>query len=121
MKGMVGLMYRMDVVSSGKPMTVACDGRCSKAWGICARPKEQIGTDEDDIALLADDELGDAPADPGEYEGGCAKPSGPHAMNKWCSRQCERSVKVARGEAITLPDFSKRLLNQPWKHQEEVR
>ena len=111
-------MYTKDVTMFGNPRTVACDGNCRKAWGICARPKLKLGDDDDDFAWLADDELGDAPADPGTYEGDHAKPESPNDMNKWCSRECERSDVVDRGAPIKLHDFSQRLLNQPWKHGE---
>jgi hypothetical protein len=37
-------------------------------------------------------------------------------MNKWCARECERSDIDETVDKIALPDFSKRLLNQPWKH-----
>lgn len=109
-------MHTKEIVWSGVATTLACDGKCSKAWGVCARPRQQLGSDDDDFAHLADDELGDAPADPGEYEGGWGKPSSPEQMNKWCARQCERSVAVPKGQPVTLPDYSQRVLNQPWKH-----
>lgn len=95
---------------------LACDGKCSKAWGLSQRPKVQLGADDDDVAWLADGELGDAPSLPGTYEGGCTKPRGPDGMNKWCARECERSNIALTVDALRLPNFNERLLNQPWKH-----
>lgn len=101
-------------------MSVACDGRCDKAWGINGRPRVQLSpTDEDDYAWLADSELGAALADPGTYEGGHAKPSGvvgSEGMNKWCVRECERCVTSAPGESdrpLALRDFTRRVYNIP--------
>lgn len=111
-------MYTQQIPWSGRAVTLACDGQCAKAWGINARPKVRFGNDPDDHALLADHELGFAPADPGTYEGGHAKPDGPADMNKWCARECERSKIFEAGQTVALPEFSKRLYNQPWKHPE---
>ena len=111
-------MHTKDAMMFGQPVTVACDGLCGKAWGISSRPKQQFGEDPDDVVWLSDGELGDAPADPGTYEGGHGKPTGPHAMNKWCSRECERSKVEDRGKPIKLHDFTQRVYNQPWKHDE---
>lgn len=98
---------------AGFPVTIACDGRCSKAWGISARPRNQLSDDVDDFEWLADDELGKAPEDPGTYEGGHAKPTSPdECHNKWCARECERSVMVDRGKTYALPDFSTRRANK---------
>lgn len=111
----------------GHPMALGCDARCDKAWGISNRPQVQLSDDDDDIAYLADDEVGTAPTDPGTYEGGHAKPRTPEdRLNKWCARECERSASsdpflVQRDPGrysliATLPDFSRRRFNQPWKH-----
>jgi len=107
------------ITAFGLPVEIRCDGRCSKAWGINNRPREQFSAaDPDDFALLADQEIPeDAPANPGTYEGGHAKPQGidctdPARMNKWCFRECERCV-----EAPKMPhDFSTRLFNIPSLH-----
>jgi hypothetical protein len=108
------------VIYFGQPGVVICDARCDKAWGINNRPLVQFSEDQDDTAFLADNELGEAPADPGTYEGGCAKPTEPsERLNKWCVRECERSAMSRSGrgdEVVEAPDFSKRLFNQPWKH-----
>lgn len=102
------------IVYCGKPQVVACDARCGKAWGINNRPKVLIDPkDEDDYAYLSDQELGAAPADPGTEEGGHAKPTTLHdRLNKWCTRECERSVMVDHGEDIKVPDFSRRVYNR---------
>jgi hypothetical protein len=94
---------------------LVCDARCDKAWGINSRPRLQLSaTDEDDYAFLADGELGEAPADPGTAEGGHCKPRGPaERLNKWCCRECERSVRVEPGEDFELPDFTRRVYNLP--------
>ena len=111
-------MPEIKIVSDGTyfgfPVTLACDGQCEKAWGINNRPEVQLSKDEDDHAYLSDDELGNAPVDPGVYEGGHAKPRRPvMTHNKWCARECERCRMVDRGEPIELRDFSKRAYNCP--------
>lgn len=104
-----------------RPVTLACDGKCGKAWGITMRPKVEFDENEpDDSAMLADHELGLAPADPRTYEGGCAKPSSPAEMNRWCSRQCERSSLFEAGEPILVKRFEQRRYNQPWKHKDKA-
>jgi hypothetical protein len=102
----------------GQPAKVACDGNCGKAWGINKRPCVLLSpTNVDDYAWLADDELGEAPADPGTREGGHAKPlvvTGPEDLNKWCVRECERCEMSPPGksdERLGLRDFSRRLYN----------
>lgn len=111
-------MFSKKITMYLKPVVLSCDGRCEKAWGVSNRPKVEFDPlDGDDVAWLADDELGDAPTDPGTYEGWDGKPNGPGSMNKWCARQCERSSISESEEKISLRDFSKRLFNQPWKHE----
>jgi hypothetical protein len=110
-------MNTKDGIMFGQPVTIACDGICSKAWGTNSRPRVQLSEDVDDFAFLADGELGDAPIDPRTYEGDCGKPEGPHDMNTWCARECERSETEDRGQPIKLHDFTQRLYNQPWKHE----
>lgn len=108
------------IIYFGQPGAVVCDARCDKAWGLHNRPSVWLSTDPDDYAFLADHELGEAPDDPGTYEGGHAKPTDPsERLNKWCIRECERSriSQTGRGdEMIEAPSFSRRLYNQPWKH-----
>ncbi len=87
---------------------VACDRRCDKAWGINGRPQRQLSEDPDDYVFLSDNELGTAPFPSTTAESADMKPSatshlGP--LNKWCVRECERSVMVDAGEPIELPDF----------------
>ena len=85
-------MILKQIIYFGHPRTLICDAKCEKAWGINGRPRHQLSKDEDDYELLADHELGEAPADPGTYEGGHAKPQQRgERMNKWCCRECERS------------------------------
>lgn len=106
------------ILYSGKTVTVGCDEKCDKAWGLNGRPKMQLSDEEDDYAFLSDDELGVAPENPGTSEGGECKPVNQTEIpNKWCVRQCERCVFAENGK-LNLPDFSKRIYNQPWKHAE---
>ena len=98
-------------------VVLACDGNCKKAWGINGRPKVDFDPDEPDYhAFLADGELGDAPDDPGTWEGGHGKPRDPAEMNKWCAWECERSGIFEPCEKVELSDFSVRVYNQPTKH-----
>jgi hypothetical protein len=102
------------IIYFGKQVIVACDQKCDKAWGINSRPKEYLSDDPDDYEYLSDDELLDAPEDPGTYEGGHAKPILKSEIpNKWCVRECERCVMAESRFKIVLPDFSKRRKNIP--------
>jgi hypothetical protein len=67
----------------------------------------------DDTVMLADDELGDAPADPGTYEGGHGKPADANfrLRSKWCARECERARIFDPDEDIQPPDLRRRLYN----------
>ena len=111
-------MHTKTIQFMGRAMLMGCDGNCGKAWGISQRPKAELSDDPDDVAYLADGELGEAPFHPGTYEGGCTKPRGPDGMNKWCARECERSDMAPTVDKLKLRDFSRRLFNQPWKHVE---
>jgi hypothetical protein len=113
-----------------KRNVICCDRKCHKAWGVGRRPKNQLflpdvsATDPDDIEYLSDTELDEAPRDPGTYEGGQAKPINytkpnepPARHNKWCIRECERSVtypeaEFLRAETVLLPNMSCRLPNK---------
>lgn len=98
----------------GQDVTLICDGLCSKAWGIHFRPRIKLSGDEDNIVWLADDELPDAPVDPGTYEGNDAKPrSRDEAHNRWCWRECERSSTSMPGEPLVKlrDDWSERVYN----------
>ena len=55
-------MHTKTIQWFGRAMVLACDGNCAKAWGISQRPKLELSADPDDVAYLADHELGDAPA-----------------------------------------------------------
>lgn len=105
------------IIFFGQSATHACDGKCNKAWGRNGRPRVQISDHVDDYAHLADDELGEAPVDPGTYEGDHAKPAdarGPDDINKWCVRECERAWMSPPGRPDAtpeLPDYSVRLYN----------
>lgn len=102
------------ITYSGRPAIVACDANCKKAWGVNLRPKVMLSENEDDYAFLADGELGEAPAYPGSWEGQHTKPQKKsERLNKWCVRECERSVMKPPGETLVLPDFGKRRYNLP--------
>ena len=105
--------YVKAIIYFGQPCALACDGNCGKAWGINNRPRVQLSTDPDDYAFLADGELGDAPTDPGTYEGRDGKPQGRDYLNKWCARECERSAIADQWQLVELRDFSRRLYNLP--------
>jgi hypothetical protein len=100
-----------EIVYFGRPARVECDGMCEKAWGISSRPSISLSDDPDDVVYLADGELGDAPSDPGTYEGGHGKPFHPLRHNKWCVRQCERSAISRPDESKRPHDFRRRLFN----------
>jgi len=101
----------------GQPAVLACDGDCSKAWGINSRPRDVEDpnldpSDENDWVWFADGELPIAPVDPGTYEGFEGKPTPDMKLqSKWCARECERSRLTRPGEDNALPDFSKRVYN----------
>jgi hypothetical protein len=107
---------------SGRQVLATCDRRCEKAWGVNGRRSPETciefdpDGDVDDIAYLADQETGEAPRDPGTYEGGQGKPMHPDRHNKWCLRECERCDLVEAGQPVVVKDFSRRLYNQPSKH-----
>jgi hypothetical protein len=107
-------MLTKKIVWYGRMATLACDGRCDKAWGINRRPRlyfmedgpcvpralapGEKARDDDDHVYVADSALDAAPADPGTYEGVDCKPyagrlnkANAHLINKWCARECERS------------------------------
>lgn len=99
----------------GQRAKIACDGNCKKAWGSNSRPTKKLSADVNDYCFLSDNELGEAPIDPGTYEGGQGKPhSSDEFPNKWCARECERCVMSEPGKfnlPIKLEDFSKRVYN----------
>lgn len=76
------------ILYGGKRVVVSCDRRCDIAWGINWRGEK----------------VPPAPADPGTYEGGHAKPASPdHFPNKWCVRECERSTIAHDVEPTPAP------------------
>ena len=106
-----------------RPMQLRCDGRCDKAFGINGRPQRSLSEDEDDYVSLSDDEVGEAPP-PGKTvgmsEGGHMKPSAtplddPNQMNKWCSRECERSIVTDTNELP--PDMRNPQPNCGWRRE----
>lgn len=105
-------VFSSEIIFFRQKQIVACDAKCNKAFGAGGRPQVKLSSDPDDFEWLADNELGDAPQITGYTEGGQDKPLKlSEAHNKWCARQCERSVMVSPGEPIMLPDFSKRIPN----------
>lgn len=135
-------MIAKGILMFGHPCVLICDAQCSKAWGANNRPRVYLGdpdlkvfplqdgqqypdhetVDLDDYAFLADHELGQAPIDPGTYEGDEGKPiSLSERLNKWCARECERSEVVDDGEPFELPDFSKRQYNREPHTRGEVQ
>lgn len=122
-------MIKKDITYFGQASVLVCDGQCNKAWGMNSRPQlyfmekgpckprllreGEDPRDDDDYVYIADGELGEAPEQPGTSEGGDCKPfngklnqANAHLMNKWCARECERSVIVRKGEKIELPDLA---------------
>lgn len=83
----------------------------------------QINFDEDDpddIAYVEDSKTGEAPDDPGTYEGfgnDGGKPMHPDHHNKWCARECERSQFIEPGEDIFVRDFSQPVYNIHTRHE----
>lgn len=107
-------MISKPIIYFGKELVLTCDNKCWKAWGINNRPQVQLSEDDDDFEWLADDELGEAPVSPGTREAQDTKPTRPpERLNKWCARECERSVKVEPGEEYELPSFVQRVRNKP--------
>ena len=101
-------MRAKSIIYAGHELVLICDGKCNKAWGHNSRPKRQLSDDVDDYEYLSDDELGEAPDDPGTYEGGHGKPtmSAHGYLNKWCCRECERSSMIEDAYEFELEDFS---------------
>lgn len=108
----------------GSACLAICDRKCNKAWGVNGRRHDNSSAieldpnDPDDIVYLADHETGEAPVNPGTYEGGHGKPMYPEVHNKWCVRECERCAIIKDGEEIAFPDFSVRHYNMPSRHPE---
>ena len=114
-------MYVKGILFFGQATALACDGKCHKAWGLSSRPQNQLSEDDDDFEWLSDLELGEAPLDPGSYEGGCAKPlPDEEKLNKWCARECERSVMVKTNEFAKFDNFDKRLANLKSRQEQQT-
>lgn len=109
------------IVWFGTVTELRCDGRCDKAWGINGRPRTSLGSDPDDYVYKRDSELASAPGPGltvGLSEGGDMKPSAlpitdGAQMNKWCARECERSVF---GEDTKLPNLEEPRPNMRQRH-----
>ncbi|MCT4662730.1 MAG: hypothetical protein N4A40_12785 [Tissierellales bacterium] len=102
----------------GKQVWAECDRKCNKAWGKSSRPKYLLNKeDPDEFCYATDDELGQAPLNPGTYENGEAKQYFGSELNTWCIRECERCSKSSSlEEDPILSDFSKRIYNNIDKH-----
>lgn len=118
-------LFVKNIVYFRQDSVLACDGKCYKAWGINSRPRlyffdpgappRELREGEkprnlDDYVFKKDSELGDAPEDPGTYEGDHAKPqlrvlTNSELMNKWCARECERSTVCRQGKLVVIPDL----------------
>lgn len=109
------LMPEKLITYCGQTAKVACDGKCEKAWGLNSRPRQKLSDVEDDYVFLADDELGEAPVDPGTSEGGDEKPLWVQLFpNRWCVRECERCSKSKPGEwhlPLELNSYETRVYN----------
>ncbi len=105
-------MIQKSIRFFGEPYTIACDGRCDKAWGINGRPRHYFQSQEvapDDYVYLPDSWLGTAPF-PETYEGGYGRPcdgqnEDGNTMNKWCTRECERSKLSNPGDPVEIKDM----------------
>jgi hypothetical protein len=116
-------VLEQEILFCGQQVLLRCDGRCDKAFGINGRPQRSLSDDEDDYVFLSDAEVGEAPP-PGKTvgmsEGGHMKPSAtpltdPSQMNKWCARECERSILTETNEPI--PDLSNPQPNCGWRRE----
>ena len=68
----------------GQKARVGCDRKCIRAWGRNYQGQRLKGN---------------APENPGTYEGGIGKPASPNEFpQKWCIRECERCVMSSPGE-----------------------
>jgi hypothetical protein len=129
-------MPSKDIVYFGRHTTTHCDGRCDKAWGINGRPHvffdaagkpslKPVDDGYDNNAMVPDHLLGEAPADPGTYEGGYGKPdmvevnANPDLMNKWCVRECERNsttpepIRTFDTFRFNMPSTQEQVTSQP--------
>lgn len=106
------MMLKKEILFFGCKGFICCDGKCEKAWGNNSRPCVIEGKN---VYFLPDTSLGLAPDDSGTYEGCDGKPHNIKSdlgMNRWCARECERSVFIPIGESITeskLPLFDEKV------------
>jgi len=110
-------VYSRQICMFGEQCVVVCDGNCKKAWGINNRLEYRLDPDDDDDHFMfADDELDEAPQDPGTYEGGQGKPisEGGKLQSKWCFRECERcnTIGIDEDPAEHVKDLSVRRYNK---------
>lgn len=127
-------MIAKSILFCEHPVILICDGKCDKAWGISNRPRvfhsasEPKAESEDDYFSLADGKLGIAPVFPGTWEGGGGKPrTKGERLNRWCARECERSILIPDGDtpgAInfdgSLPDWTRRRYNYSPRYRSET-
>jgi hypothetical protein len=127
------------ILMFGGKCTLACDAKCHKAWGINNRPTIYLDDptqtvygygftkhrkpenvpenfDYDNHVGLADDELPDAPTgsnELGTWEGGHGKPeTDTERLNKWCARECERSIIVDEWRDVDISELENYNLRQ---------
>lgn len=116
-------MIQKDVRFFGKVVTLTCDGRCDKAWGINSRRKKFFvpeKEDLDDFVYLGDDELGKARL-PMTSEDSDMRPSNApvtdgQVMNKWCARECERCRMQDPDTLLMIPNMKTPVPNKPRRH-----
>ena len=115
LRAMVGrtVLVRATYYHDG-PSVVACRPAGARGrGGSPRRPLVVLSDSVDDFAWLSDEELGTAPTYPGSFEGADGKPvdyDDPLRLNRWCARECERSV-ILRAGPLVLPDFTRRVAN----------
>lgn len=133
----MGVLQVLDkkIVYFGRQTHTGCDAKCHKAWGTQQRPCVYLdaegkvirvwlggrgkydlpeGADPDNHAYVPDDLLGNAPEEPGTWEGSDGKE--PESLNKWCVRQCERNEIGDYDDPmgpLKLRDFSDWRFNMP--------
>ena len=97
----------------GSEVVIACDAKCTKAWGLQKRPSRVVDESKpDDIVWLGDGELKQAPSDPKTTVNGYGKPLKPeHRMNQWCVSECERSMFVSPNETKETHNWRRRTRN----------
>lgn len=133
----MGILQVLDkqIVYFGRQTHTGCDAKCHKAWGMQLRPAVYLdaegkvikvylggkgkydlpdGADPDNHAYIPDELLGNAPEEPGTWEGFEGKE--PESLNKWCVRQCERNEIGEYDDPmgpLKLKNFSDFLFNIP--------